>query len=125
MVKGLMKLQFFSCFNTHLATNKYLTAVSLWNSSKHYHSNGSNFAIGVIGYIDVIYPKESFAEIWQILPGKSYIKIQFLPHREQSLSIIEIIGLMLGRESQEMHNTRTPSGQTVEFLNAKPCGSYS
>jgi hypothetical protein len=77
----------------------------------------------VFGYIDVIYPKESFAEILPILPGKSYIKIQYLPHREQSVTIIQTIGLMLCRESQEMHVT--PSEQTAEFVNAKPCGSYS
>jgi hypothetical protein len=77
----------------------------------------------MFGYMDVIYPKERFAEIWHILPGKLYIKIQYVPQREQSETIIQTVGLMVCRESQEMHNT--PSGQTAEFLNDKPCGSYS
>jgi hypothetical protein len=49
--------------------------------------------------------------------------MQYLPHREQSATIIQTIVLMLCREPQEVQDT--PSGQTAEFLDAALCGSCS
>jgi len=62
----LQKLQISPHCNVHMAINKCITFLILWNLSCHYLHNHS---VDMLGYINVILCKEHSPKMWQIPVG--------------------------------------------------------
>jgi len=62
----LQKLQISPHFNVHMAINKCITFLFLWNLSCHYLHNHS---VDMLGYSNVIWCKEHSPKVWQIPVG--------------------------------------------------------
>ena len=63
----------------YLVINKWVIAVKVSNFSGQYLRNHWTLAIGVLGYIVIVWPKEHSPEVWHIPPGTPCIYISYSP----------------------------------------------
>ena len=62
----------------NLVISKCVTDVKVSNFSGHYLRNRSTLAIGVLGYIGIVWLKEHSPEVFHIPPGTPCIYIQYV-----------------------------------------------
>jgi len=65
----LQKPHIPASFNVYLIISKCVTAVILWNFSRHYLRNRSTSGISALGYIGVLQLREYFTDVWHTPPG--------------------------------------------------------
>jgi hypothetical protein len=62
----------------YLVINKWVTAVKVSNFSGHYLCNHSNWDIGVLGYIGIVWPKEHPPGVRSFPPGTPCICLRYI-----------------------------------------------